>query len=382
MVIYPQPEPGYIYLYEEDEIVHFCWRRRSSHVDDPEIDLFMVPGDGSFVPYRPSNAPTNGRIYVLKFDSSSQRYLFYLQSQSQSESKDPKYWSPRDFKLGELVNSVLQGQDVDLADELGKLERRGSGGGGDGDTTMEEVEGHEHDANHDRSGTGGAGIDATGGDIREEGSHPREGGADGGRAIDLSSSYASLQRHTDPFSGSASNLVPEDANAVLQNLLRTVGGGNQASQAGPTSQPVQENDPFTTLTDLLPPTSTIPYIEAADDRTVDDLLSYLPPSLLSLGQGATATSLSQKKGILRKVLCSPQFSQSLASLTIALHDGGLPSISEALQIKVDNGGYVRRGGVPLGNGEAVRVFIEGVKKRVEDELREEGGNNGDRMETD
>ena len=47
---------------------------------------------------------------------------------------------------------------------------------------MEDVEGTNPDAEHHRHGSGGAGPDATGGDVREEGQHSRDGGADGGRA--------------------------------------------------------------------------------------------------------------------------------------------------------------------------------------------------------
>jgi len=139
---------------------------------------------------------------------------------------------------------------------------------------------------------------------------------------------------------------------------------------------------FTTLADLLTPASTIPWIDSADDALVDRLLQFLPPALVTLTQGADqvtvvnpghasipaaapALGLDQKKNILRRVLRSPQFSQSLSSLTIALRDGGLPSISEALDIPVRNGGYMRRGGVPLGGGEAVEVFLDGVKEAVQ-----------------
>jgi 26S proteasome regulatory subunit N13 len=86
-------------------------------------------------------------------------------------------------------------------------------------------------------------------------------------------------------------------------------------------------------------------------------------------------NLVQKKDILRRVLRSPQFAQSLGSLTVALRDGGLPSISEALQIPVDNGGFMRRGGVPLGGGDAVEAFLDGIKRHVEEKKE-------DRMETD
>lgn len=86
-----------------------------------------------------------------------------------------------------------------------------------------------------------------------------------------------------------------------------------------------------------------------------------------------ALSRGQKLDILKRVLHSPQLQQSLQSLTVALRDGGLPSVSEALRIKVDNGGFVRRGGVPLGGGDAVEAFLKGVKTTVEEEEKEKEG---------
>ncbi|KAI9829824.1 MAG: hypothetical protein M1826_005401 [Phylliscum demangeonii] len=43
---------------------------------------------------------------------------------------------------------------------------------------------------------------------------------------------------------------------------------------------------------------------------------------------------------------------------MALRDGGLPSVSDALGVKVKNG------------GEAVKVFVEGVKTMVQEESKE------------
>jgi 26S proteasome regulatory subunit N13 len=173
--------------------------------------------------------------------------------------------------------------------------------------------------------------------------------------------------------------------SVVQSFLRSLQGNQNQSQ--------DPDRPFTTLQDLLSPSSTIPFLESADDKTVDNLLSYLPPTLLLLAQESEDVSLaetdpeiveaamlsldlSQKKNILRKVLHSPQFSQSLASLTVAIRDGGLPSISEALKIPVENGGFMRRGGVPLGGGDAVEAFLRGVRDLVKESDQE------NQMETD
>lgn len=159
------------------------------------------------------------------------------------------------------------------------------------------------------------------------------------------------------------------------------------------NQPQQpQGQIFTTLPDLLPTSTTIPVIETADVSFIDNLLSHLPPVLLLLSQEADdlssvdpnsetakaaieALSLDQKKEILRRVLRSPQFSQSLMSLTGALRDGGLPTISEALKIPVKDGGYIRRGGVPSGGGDAVEAFMNGIKDSAKKD-------NEGKMETD
>lgn len=169
----------------------------------------------------------------------------------------------------------------------------------------------------------------------------------------------------------------EDPASVVQDFLKSLGGGQRQSQSQDPERP------STTLQDLLTPATTLQFIDTADTTTADHLLSFLPPALLLLAQGNAEASeadtdpelaqaallsldLSQKKDILRKVLRSPQFMQSLASLTVALRDGGLPSISEALQIPVANGGFMRRGGVPLGGGDAVDAFLDGVRQHVKD----------------
>ncbi|TKA53382.1 hypothetical protein B0A49_10649, partial [Cryomyces minteri] len=119
----PIPTPGYIYLYVEDELTHFCWRPRSTPASSPELDLLMIPGDGSFTPYTGLNgaassenlkSPTNGRIFVLKFSSSSAKHFFWMQSKPQYQ--DSRF-SERDQKLGQIVDMLLSGEEVDVEEE-------------------------------------------------------------------------------------------------------------------------------------------------------------------------------------------------------------------------------------------------------------------------
>ncbi|KAH6678331.1 proteasome complex subunit Rpn13 ubiquitin receptor-domain-containing protein [Halenospora varia] len=356
----PQPAKGHIYLYSEDDLVHFCWGERSKPLtDEDNLDLVMVPGDGHFEPYeyKTSDQPsskTNGRIFVLKFASSSQRHLFWMQSKPQARNGDASWFSPRDLKIGQIVDTLLQGEEVDVPSEIAQV--RG-GDNDDEDETMEDVEGRGDSSEHHRGGSGGAGPGATGGDVREEGAGAREGGADGGRAA-----------------GSG----PQDPATIVQNFLNSLKGGKGVQQQA-------QGQIYTTLPDLLPSSTTIPILDSATPAQIDNLLTYLPPTILLLAQeGSTsidgmvepndasataaleALSLGQKKSILKRVLRSPQVHQSLGSLTMAIRDGGLPSIAEALGVKLQNGGLVRGGSVPLGGGDAVEAFVEGVKKTVED----------------
>lgn len=146
----------------------------------------MIPGDGHFVPVEPSSASpattkTQGRIFVLKFTSSSQRHIFWLQSKPQGQGGDPTWLSPRDRKIGEIVDRLLQGEEVEAQfRDLASI--RNNNDDETDDETMEDIQGPGHGNENSQSGTGGAGAGATGGDIREEGEEAREGGEDGGRA--------------------------------------------------------------------------------------------------------------------------------------------------------------------------------------------------------
>ncbi|EMD95776.1 hypothetical protein COCC4DRAFT_46342 [Bipolaris maydis ATCC 48331] len=368
----PIPTPGYVYLYQgEDEFVHFCWRPRDRPLDQSELDLIMIPGDGSFLPYTGKESaedsdnlrsPTDGRIYVLKFSSSSQRYLFWLQSKSE-HPRGAAWFSERDQKIGQIVDLLLTGEEIDVQAELAGLSD--AHGGNDEDETMEDV---DHSSSRNRHGsTGGAGADATGGDIREEGEESREGGADGGRAA-----------------------ASGDVSAIVSNFMDSLKGSNMGTSS---SRQQGSGAPFTTLLDLLWPSHTVPTVANASDDIIDALCAQLPttPFLLEAevedvdqidpnsetAQMAIQTlSREEKIDVLTRILRAPQLRAALGSLTEALKTGALPTVSQALKVDVENGGYMRGGAMPLGGGDAVKAFLDGVKKTVEKEKK-----GGDEMDT-
>jgi len=149
----------------------------------------MIPGDATFKPYVGPNkhkvgpgvkSPVNGRIFVLKFSSSSQRYLFWLQAQPRRE---PNQFSKVDIDLGERVNTLLQAEDVDYAAAVGVAgdedDEDDYEEGGDGDAMMEDVDQTEDTNTGDNAGQNASSGSAQGGS--SSGAAPG-GGTSGGRA--------------------------------------------------------------------------------------------------------------------------------------------------------------------------------------------------------
>ncbi|KAI9727538.1 MAG: hypothetical protein M1828_006480 [Chrysothrix sp. TS-e1954] len=391
--IRPSPTPGYLYLYSEDELIHFCWRSRTTPLSSPELDLMMVPTDGAFQPFlskdtpRPATegakCPIPGRVFSLKFSSSGERHFFWLQSREQPAGERSRF-SRRDLRLGEIVDELLQGGEGVRTGEVAELRSQGGGGGGggsgdgdggagdqgdDADTMMEDVT---------RSVSGGAGADATGGDVREEGEESREGGADGGRA-----------NHSTSQPTTSSDDQTRDA--ALRSLLASIGTSSTPTPKNPTSslsnQP-QAQDSYTTLPDLLPTPQTTTSLSHLPLPQLTHILStQIPPTLLQLAHNVPPSSLSpnlppqeaaalasslsesQQRELLEKVLRSAQFTQSLGGVDRAVRSGGLEGVAEALGVGLDDSGKVAGS---QGGGPAVRAFVEGVRRKVEEEEKKEG----------
>lgn len=74
-MVEPDKRKGFLYLYQSDDsLIHFCWKDRTTGV--VEDDLIIFPDDCEFVKV---SQCTTGRVYVLKFKTSSRKLFFWMQ---------------------------------------------------------------------------------------------------------------------------------------------------------------------------------------------------------------------------------------------------------------------------------------------------------------
>ncbi|CAL1680380.1 unnamed protein product [Lasius platythorax] len=74
-MVYPDTRKGQLYVHQSDDsLMHFCWKDRTTGV--VEDDLIIFPDDCEF-----KHVPQckTGRVYLLRFKSSSKKFFFWLQ---------------------------------------------------------------------------------------------------------------------------------------------------------------------------------------------------------------------------------------------------------------------------------------------------------------
>ncbi|KAG0060918.1 hypothetical protein BGZ89_011869 [Linnemannia elongata] len=97
-IVKPDPAKGLVYLEEEDGLMHFFWKNRTS--GEIEDDLILFPGDAELIAVPQC---TTGRVVMLQFKSSSQKLFYWLQEAS----------TARDQIILQHVNSLIHSQEDD-----------------------------------------------------------------------------------------------------------------------------------------------------------------------------------------------------------------------------------------------------------------------------
>ncbi|KAK6520110.1 hypothetical protein TWF506_000397 [Arthrobotrys conoides] len=215
----PSNVPGEIRLEfsRDEELLHFKWIPRRGHtVEGEEFDRIVFPGDASFVPY--NNGPNDGRICVLKFQSSDQRHLFWWQTKN-DESISASEHTRKDRLVARKIDQLIQS-----GGELGAI--------ADDDELMD--------------------LDDEAAPSAGEGS--RRGGEDGGRA-------------SEPQPSATTEEQPKlDVASLIRGISIPGGGASSSKQQG-----------FLTLPSLLQPNVTTTILESKAIR--QKLLANLPPAL-------------------------------------------------------------------------------------------------------
>uniref|UniRef100_A0A1Q3FDN3 Proteasomal ubiquitin receptor ADRM1 homolog n=1 Tax=Culex tarsalis TaxID=7177 RepID=A0A1Q3FDN3_CULTA len=116
-MVHPDNRKGLVYVYQaEDGLIHFCWKDRTT--GNVEDDLIVFPDDCEFK--KIENVKT-GRVYLLKFKSSSRRLFFWMQEPKTDKDEE---WCRR---INEVINNPPS------SNSLGGGSGRGGSGSDNGD---------------------------------------------------------------------------------------------------------------------------------------------------------------------------------------------------------------------------------------------------------
>uniref|UniRef100_A0A182YI46 Proteasomal ubiquitin receptor ADRM1 homolog n=1 Tax=Anopheles stephensi TaxID=30069 RepID=A0A182YI46_ANOST len=101
-MVHADNRKGLVYVYQaEDGLIHFCWKDRTSGT--VEDDLILFPDDCEF---KKLDYVKNGRVYVLKFKSSSRRLFFWMQEPKTDRDDE---WCRR---INEVINNPPSGNSI------------------------------------------------------------------------------------------------------------------------------------------------------------------------------------------------------------------------------------------------------------------------------
>uniref|UniRef100_A0A2M4AB70 Proteasomal ubiquitin receptor ADRM1 homolog n=1 Tax=Anopheles triannulatus TaxID=58253 RepID=A0A2M4AB70_9DIPT len=101
-MVHPDNRKGLVYVYQaEDGLIHFCWKDRTT--GNVEDDLILFPDDCEF---KKLEYVKSGRVFVLKFKSSSRKLFFWMQEPKADRDEE---WCRR---INEAINNPPSGNSV------------------------------------------------------------------------------------------------------------------------------------------------------------------------------------------------------------------------------------------------------------------------------
>lgn len=360
-MVHPDKRKGQVYVHQSDDsLMHFCWKERGTGT--VEDDLIIFPDDIEF-----KHVPqcTTGRVYVLKFKSSTRKFFFWMQEPK--TDKDEEYCK----KVNEYLNNPpapgsnrggLPGGlppeitgDTDLQNILGGMSQQqlmqllgGMGMGGPGGGLSSLMGGRPSSAQSTASepplrvqsspGTRGSGT--TTADTTSSSAQPRPVTAAALPSQTAPPSAASGQQQA---SGGSQSSRQQIQLSDLQNILSSM------------NVPVTPTRESVDLVQALNPESMIPIL--ANPEVQERLIKFLPEG----------ESLPKTEAELRNTVSSPQFQQALSSFSAALQSGQLGPLMSQFELGDDVATAAAQGDVEA----FVKAMQEQQKKSDEKEKKDE-----------
>ncbi|CAO3631372.1 unnamed protein product [Cunninghamella echinulata] len=329
----PNLRKGMIYMEKgDDQLLHFYWKERKTN-SEPEVDLIIFPDEAEMV-----RVPecTTGRVILLKFKSSNERQFYWMQKLDDSEDDDMIQ------RVNHLINNpsaLDDNMELDSPDQSIDMDlmQRLMGASEQGNFTEDSL--RELFQQSNRSNT----------EIRDNEQDTVMN--------DATSNETNEQSITTQATASSTNTIQTDANTPLQS--ESSANSNQQSQQ-PSSNDVNPDylDQLRTMLAGIQPQgqSSLHLGEILNNKTLTNLLddTTICENLYQfLPEGS-----EQSPYEVRQVIKSPQFQQSLRSLSTALQSGQL-------------GPLISQFGLDPSAGNGVEAFL----KAIEDQARKKEGNN-------
>ncbi|KAJ2155906.1 hypothetical protein GGF46_005528 [Coemansia sp. RSA 552] len=317
----PDSRRGLCYVKKEDDgLMRFCWKERQTGAQVEE-ELIVLPGDV----YLEKVQQATGRVYVLKFRSSSQRLFFWMQEAD----------ADGDSALIRRANTVFGGSEH---------------GDDDDEDDDEDVGDDDMDIYH----------------MADDGSDPRElllnrHGSREAEALSHHREQSALARESPGLH--RGTLSSAQVGGVPGNSLRGISQQDPGDDVTPLSNDASGPRDLSGLRELLS-SIQVPEEYQARDSSQMNLTDVLTPRNLSavLEDERMRTSLfptlpediPHTRQALDEVIRSPQFQQALASLSYVLESGQM-------------GPLVTQLGLDPEAGTSVRAFLQAIEKQIDKE---------------
>ncbi|KAJ9590683.1 hypothetical protein L9F63_016199 [Diploptera punctata] len=346
-MVYPDKRKGLLYVYQSDDsLMHFCWKdRQTGTVED---DLIIFPDDCEF---KRVSQCTTGRVYVLKFKSSSRKFFFWIQ--------EPK--TDKDDENCRRINEVLNNPPTPGS-------QRSGGGTPDGD-----LQNLLNNMSQQQLMQLFGGVGQMGGLSSLLGTMSRPSSGSSSRPTSSTTSSSSLPT-TSSVTSTVSSTTPGPRKTKTSPAVAT---RRFTAKCQPTIQlsdlqnflsglnvPAGETSTQRTAVDLSS-ALTMENLQAllGDPNLARELQQHLPPSSTS---GTPPPPASEQ---LRSTLASSQFRQALSMFSAALQSGQLGPVVQQFEVGTEAVNAANQGNME----DFIKALQNASVAREEGEEKQPGG---------